>query len=393
MKRIYIGETPIEPIPTKDLEDLEQMASEKCLTCGGLSDYWGIARFERLSCGTINGDLLPYGLCENCLNAGYTAREITQRATREFMEKMMIAGDIARDIPREMRDMERWLGWKKVPRAQKDGTTRIGKVPVDPMTGRLLASWQQPKSWMSFENAVWHLDAGRIEGIGFVFADGCGLVAIDLDKARLPNGCPKPWADEILGKLLPTYVEYSPSLSGYHIIVAGSLPQVTKVKKALGTGEGVEIFASSGFVTITGKPFQGYTKIQSQQDGLDWLMKKYFDGPAKLGRQTQPLSAGHLNQSETDARILEKVLRSKVAARFAALYQRGDLTPYKGDHSAADMALCCLLAYWCDGDAVQMDRLFRTSALYRAKWDRAVDAAGTTYGQLTVQRARERAEK
>jgi hypothetical protein len=52
--------------------------------------------------------------------------------------------------------------------------------------------------------------------------------------------------------------------------------------------------------------------------------------------------------------------------------------------SEADLALCCLLAFW-SRDPAQLDRLFRTTGLFREKWDEKRGAA--TYGQRTVSEA------
>ena len=43
---------------------------------------------------------------------------------------------------------------------------------------------------------------------------------------------------------------------------------------------------------------------------------------------------------------------------------------YEGDHSRADLALCRLIAFYTQ-DPEQIDRLFRQSALFRSKWERA----------------------
>ncbi|WP_449271634.1 phage NrS-1 polymerase family protein, partial [Haloferax profundi] len=56
-------------------------------------------------------------------------------------------------------------------------------------------------------------------------------------------------------------------------------------------------------------------------------------------------------------------------------------------NSEADMALCCLLAFWTGGDTKQMDTMFRQSGLLRAKWDEVHYADGSTYGGKTIERA------
>src|SRR2546423_15199321 len=75
-----------------------------------------------------------------------------------------------------------------------------------------------------------------------------------------------------------------------------------------------------------------------------------------------------------------------VPGRFDGVFDRGDLSGQGGDHSAADFALCCRLAYWTQ-DAAQIDRLFRRSGLMRAKWDEVHFSDGTTYGARTIANA------
>ena len=55
--------------------------------------------------------------------------------------------------------------------------------------------------------------------------------------------------------------------------------------------------------------------------------------------------------------------------------------------SEADMALCMKLAFWSGKDKEQMDRIFRTSGLFREKWDQKHHADGATYGEETIDRA------
>lgn len=55
--------------------------------------------------------------------------------------------------------------------------------------------------------------------------------------------------------------------------------------------------------------------------------------------------------------------------RFRKL-MAGDMSDYGEDHSAADFALCILLAKKHGCNAFRMDEEFRTSELYREKWER-----------------------
>jgi hypothetical protein len=68
----------------------------------------------------------------------------------------------------------------------------------------------------------------------------------------------------------------------------------------------------------------------------------------------------------------EELVRRMFAARNGAAIERlwrGDWSGY-ASQSEADLALCSHLAFWAGGDPARIDRLFRRSGLYRAKWER-----------------------
>ena len=54
---------------------------------------------------------------------------------------------------------------------------------------------------------------------------------------------------------------------------------------------------------------------------------------------------------------------------FSDLYQ-GSWAGIYGSQSEADLSLCLILAFWTDRNTEQIDRIFRSSGLYRDKWER-----------------------
>lgn len=85
--------------------------------------------------------------------------------------------------------------------------------------------------------------------------------------------------------------------------------------------------------------------------------------------------------------LLSKMFRSKNGTKIKKLYN-GDISEYGSDHSAADMAFCNALAFWTGKNADQMDSIFRSSGLYRQKWDVIhYPDTGETYGQHTINQA------
>ena len=49
--------------------------------------------------------------------------------------------------------------------------------------------------------------------------------------------------------------------------------------------------------------------------------------------------------------------------------------------------MCFKLAFWTGRDGTRMDRLFRRSGLYRAKWDQQHYGDGRTYGRGAIDKA------
>ena len=86
----------------------------------------------------------------------------------------------------------------------------------------------------------------------------------------------------------------------------------------------------------------------------------------------------------SDADLFTKASAASNGATFLGLWSG----QHTGDDSAADLALCNLLAFWTGNNAEQMDRMFRQSRLIRDKWDVIHDSGNRrTYGQMTIDRA------
>jgi hypothetical protein len=88
-----------------------------------------------------------------------------------------------------------------------------------------------------------------------------------------------------------------------------------------------------------------------------------------------------------DERILGLAFGGNNRAKFETLWAGEWQRAWKGkpmmypSQSEADAALCQILAFWSNGNAARIDRLFRRSGLYREKWERQ------DYRDRTVERA------
>jgi putative DNA primase/helicase len=158
---------------------------------------------------------------------------MTETKTSRFIENPL------NNIPEEFRRRWQWLVWKFEKRNDKNT-----KVPyIAGGVGR--ASSTDSETWRSFEEAVQALQAGRYDGIGFVFSSGDPYAGVDLDDCRNPEtGEVEEWAAEIL-RDLDGYAEISPSGKGIHIIVRGKAPNKRRGR--------IEAYSSERFFTITGQ--------------------------------------------------------------------------------------------------------------------------------------------
>jgi len=86
----------------------------------------------------------------------------------------------------------------------------------------------------------------------------------------------------------------------------------------------------------------------------------------------------------TDAELIEKMFASVKGKKIRKLFE-GDISEYKNDNSAADMALCNELGWWTNYNSARMDKLFRQSKLMRSKWDeKHFSDPPFTYGERTI---------
>ena len=87
-----------------------------------------------------------------------------------------------------------------------------------------------------------------------------------------------------------------------------------------------------------------------------------------------------------DETLLARARRAGNGKGFQRLWE-GNWSGRYLSQSEADLALCGMLAFWTGPQSDRIDRLFRQSSLYRAKWDTPHHCDGRTYGQATVETA------
>ena len=286
-------------------------------------------------------------------------------------------------IPDALVEREQWVCWR-----EEDRDGKPTKVPVIPTSGAF-ASTTDPDTWTGFETALEFLETGEADGVGFVFSEDDPIVGVDLDDCREPETAAVDSPAQDIIERLDSYTEVSPSGTGFHVLVAGALPDGRNRRGS------VELYDSARFFTVTGDHVDGTpARVARRQDALDAIHRDYVQdddqGNVDPGR---PLASGGVAHADPggdavdleDTEVLENARTAENGEKFEQLWT-GSTAGYDS-HSEADMALCCLLAFWTGGDRSQMDRLFRQSGLMRGKWDEVHYADGSTYGEKTVERA------
>ena len=271
-----------------------------------------------------------------------------------------------KNIPQTLKDLGEFCCWKY---QVKNG--RKTKVPYNPVTG-YGARTNDPSAFVSYGTAV---NASGYEGIGIRVSGN--FVGIDLDHC-VENGELVPWAKEIIDRFNDTYIEVSPSSTGIRIfcLLPSNLNYNTEtyyIKKG-----GIEVYIpgyTNRFLTVTGNALT-QVDVTETAEALTWLLETYMRRPTL----TTPVTVVYGKSYLSDDSVIAKASAAGNGEKFAKLWN-GDIPDY-GSRSEADAALISILAFWCSGDAEQIDRLFRTSALMREKWDEHRGA--DTYGNITI---------
>lgn len=259
-----------------------------------------------------------------------------------------------RHYPESLKDLPIWALW----RLERDKKNHLTKVPYSPKYyGR--ASSTNPSTWGTFNQAVQMCKSrpNFFNGISLIISKEFGLVFIDIDHCIDPEGNWSDIARDIVRVFQNSFIELSQSGTGIHIITKGSIPKSFKNSKI-----NVEMYNDKRFCALTGHVLSDREPI-NEQPSLDYVFHKYKTPEKVTQRVRQPSG----NFKREDKWIIEHASGHR---RFDELYSGQWSSINYGSQSEADLALCLILAFWTDCEADQIDRIFRTSGLYRKKWDR-----------------------
>lgn len=256
------------------------------------------------------------------------------------------------NIPEELKRVNQWVCWQGE-----------AKIPKNPSNGQNAKS-NDKKTWGTFEQACKACDTFGFDGLGFMFAPP--YFGVDLDHC-IDN---VDFVDEFV-ETLQSYTEISRSGNGIHIICKGKLPDGSRRKG------GVEMYSEGRYFICTGNIYNAkYTEIKDCTESVKILHNKYLPTSVPKAEIKKQVII-----DLDDAEIIDKARNCKSGSLFTMLYA-GEWEGLFPSQSEADLALCNQLAFWTGRNEAQMDRIFRSSGLYREKWDKK--RGSNTYGEITI---------
>lgn len=280
------------------------------------------------------------------------------------------------NIPVELKQTPHWVVMKKGVR--DNGKTT--KIPLNPLN-LSNASTNNPKTWTTFETAVEAYQASdEADGIGFVFTENTGYIAIDLDLAVDESGKINGEITSFL-TLCDSYSEFSCSGTGIHTIVKGRIPDGWG-NRTDWNNIGIEAYDHGRYFVFTGNHIASTPSSINPvtEEALQWLGRhlKRNDAPPSSLPQPGPTSP------ILDEHVIE-LCRAEKGVLWSRLFEEGDISTHDNNHSTADYAFCCMVAEQTH-DPEQIDRLYRLSKLHdRTKWDE--ERKDSTYGRNTILKA------
>ncbi len=276
----------------------------------------------------------------------------------------------------KLKQMKIWLCWKYI-----EVNGRKTKKPIAAYGSATGTNSEYQKTWVTYDEAVSAKNRLNADGIGFVIP--CGYFFLDIDHRELDN----PFVQTML-KRFNSYAEISPSGNGLHIyglVDMSKLPIVlAKNGKQMldrqfymkNPNNGTELYIgglTNRFATFTSNVVHDVPLCDCTEAVLTTLDKDM--------RRNQPINYSAKRDGDRKTfDIICNLRKQKNGAKFIKLFDKGDYSDY-GSASEADLALCTMLAFRAGNSPTLIDTLFRQSALYRSKWDRA------DYREMTINKA------
>ena len=273
-------------------------------------------------------------------------------------------GDMTVD---ELKDKKLWFLWSAKP--GRNG--KVTKVPFAANGGATGTDDAHKGTWVSFDDAESARNQFQASGIGLKIPKGFFL--LDIDHKDISDS----FAQLMLSRF-SSYAEVSPSGKGIHIIGQCDITKLPahfddRRKRLVLDSEyyqkrsdiGLELYIgdiTNRYGTFTGNTINSLPIADCTQAVLTTLDKEMRKKP----------KAKYSAKRDGDRAVFDIVCdlrKQKNGDKFIRLYDKGDFSEY-GSQSEADAALCALIAFRTGVDPDAIDEVFRSSALYRNKWER-----------------------
>ena len=275
-------------------------------------------------------------------------------------------GDMTVD---ELKDKKLWFLWSAKP--GKNG--KVTKVPFAANGGATGTDDAHKGTWVSFDDAESARNQFQAPGLGLKIPKVFFL--LDIDHKDISD----PFAQLMLSRF-SSYAEVSPSGKGIHIIGQCDITKLPvhfddRRKRLVLDSEyyqkrsdiGLELYIgdiTNRYGTFTGNTINSLPIADCTQAVLTTLDKEMRKKP----------KAKYSAKRDGDKAVFDIVCdlrKQKNGDKFIRLYDKGDFSEY-GSQSEADAALCALIAFRTGADPDAIDEVFRSSALYRNKWEKFV---------------------
>lgn len=262
-----------------------------------------------------------------------------------------------------------WISWKLVKKPEQEKPT---KVPIQ-KNGQL-ASSTDASTWATFD------EVGDNKGV--VFEPTVGIVGIDFDHVVKDGVIVNKVIDEFV-RSAKTYVEYSPSGTGVHLLFRSTERiDLEANKHHFNDTESIEAYTWGRYFTFTGNEHPYSKPILEVDSEIFIQLLSQIGYPWKRVTKTgeKPSTSG--KSFLTKEEVLVKMFASKNGEKMRRLYD-GNLQDYHNDSSNADFNLCLSLSFWANRDYAVIEELWLQSPLgQREKTQTRED-----YRRRTIERA------
>ncbi len=267
----------------------------------------------------------------------------------------------------ELMEQKIWFLWIWC----EDKNGRMTKKPISAKGRATGTSAEYRGTWVTYEEAVEAVPEHNAAGVGFKIPDG--YFFLDIDHKALSD----PYVQLML-KRFDSYTEYSQSGNGIHIYGKVDIAKIPTVLDSKGKVKldshyyqknphnDTELYFGSltnRFACYTGnvildEPLKDCT--QALLTTLDKDMRKRQSGMRRSGRKS----------GKRADQIIAALKKQRNGEKFIKLFDRGDISDYNNDDSAADCALVSLVAFRTGDNPNLIFEIIQQSALMRDKWNR-----------------------